>query len=154
MQPAPDPDLRPTGLHLTFMASPSIIRENLARMMAAAPLSDLSEAGRSTAELVLAEVLNNVAEHAYAGQAGPVTVTVRGGAGGLGCLVVDQGVSMPDGTLPEGRQVSRQDLALADLPEGGFGWHLIRTLTRDLAYTRIAGTNRLSFRLPQDGELP
>lgn len=154
MQPAPDPDHRPADLHLTFLASPPIIRENLARMMVSMPLSGLSGTGRGAAELVLAEVLNNIAEHAYSDQVGPVTVSVRDGALGLDCLVVDQGMPMPGGTLPDGSQSDRTGLALADLPEGGFGWHLILRLTRDLAYTRIAGTNRLSFLLPRDGELP
>lgn len=154
MLPAPDPDRRSADLHLAFSASPSGIRDALARMLAAMPLSGLSDSGRSAAELVLAEVLNNVAEHAYAGQVGPVTVTFRDVSQGIDCLVVDQGASMPGGTLPEGSQSRRTGLALADLPEGGFGWHLIRSLTRDLAYARIAGTNRLSFLLPQDGELP
>lgn len=72
---------------------------------------------------------------------------------GIGCLLVDQGAPMPGGTLPEGSQAGRTGLALADLPEGGFGWHLIRSLTRDLAYTRVAGTNRLSFLLPRDRDL-
>lgn len=154
MLPVPDPDRRSADLHLTFSASPSGIRDALARMMAAMPLSDLSDSGRGAAELVLAEALNNIAEHAYSGQAGPVTVTLRNASRGLACLVVDQGAPMPGGTLPEGSQCDRTGLALADLPEGGFGWHLIRSLTRDLAYARIAGTNRLSFLLPQGGELP
>ena len=154
MPPAPDPDRRSADLHLAFLASPSGVRDSLARMMAAVPLSGLSDSGRGTAELVLAEVLNNIAEHAYAGQPGPVTVTLQDLPRAIGCLVVDQGAPMPGGALPEGSQPGRTGLALADLPEGGFGWHLIRSLTRGLAYTRIGGTNRLSFLLPREGELP
>lgn len=154
MPPAPDTERQPTELHLAFSASPSAIRDNLARMMAAMPLSGLSDTGRSSAELVLAEVLNNIAEHAYADQVGPVTVMVRDGAQGIDCLVVDQGAPMPGGTLPDGGQPGRTGLVLADLPEGGFGWHLIHTLTRNLVYRRIAGANRLSFLLPRDAELP
>lgn len=153
MQPAPDPDRRSTDLHLAFSASPSGVRDGLAHMMTTMPLCSLSDAGRGTAELVLAEVLNNIAEHAYAGQGGPVMVTLQDVPLGIGCLLVDQGAPMPGGTLPEGSQAGRTGLALADLPEGGFGWHLIRSLTRDLAYTRVAGTNRLSFLLPRDRDL-
>ena len=32
-----------------------------------------------------------------------------------------------------------------DLPEGGFGWFLIRSLTRDLTYLREDGYNMLCF---------
>ena len=34
-----------------------------------------------------------------------------------------------------------------DLPEGGFGWHLIRSLARDLAYVRRQDLNTFSFRV-------
>ena len=40
------------------------------------------------------------------------------------------------------------DTALEDLPEGGFGWHLIHSLTNDLTYLRTGGCNRLRFLLP------
>ena len=70
MPPAPDLDPRPAVLRLTFPASPSAVRETLARMMAAMPLAGLSDSERGTAEIVLAEVLNNIAEHAYADKAG------------------------------------------------------------------------------------
>ena len=45
--------------------------------------------------------------------------------------------------------------AVEDLPEGGFGWHVIRTLSKDLHYRRENGRNQLSFRLDttQSGEL-
>ena len=34
-----------------------------------------------------------------------------------------------------------------DLPEGGFGWHLIRSLSKDLEYHREGDRNFLTFRL-------
>ena len=154
MPPAPDPASRPADLHLTFPASPSDVRENLARMLAAMPLAGLSDSGRGIAEIVLAEVLNNIAEHAYADKAGPVTVTLRDTAQGIGCLVVDQGTPLPGGLLPDGTLPPQTGLALADLPEGGFGWHLIRRLTLGLAYTRTAGANRLGFLLLRGDEMP
>lgn len=151
MQPAPDLDSGAAVTHLAFPASPTAVRDNLARMMAAMPLAGLSDSGRGIAEIVLAEVLNNIAEHAYAGQAGPVTVTLCDTAQGIGCLVVDHGAPMPGGTPPDGTLPPQTP---ADLPEGGFGWHLIRSLTRDLDYARVAGANRLSFLLPRDAEMP
>lgn len=149
MQPAPDPKRHADSLHLVFLASPTAVRDSLAQMLASPPLSDLSPDARGTAELVLAEVLNNVAEHAYRAGPGPVAVTLKAVAAGVQCLVVDQGAAMPDGTLPEGRLPSA-DVALDDLPEGGFGWHLIRGLTSDLTYVRTGGSNRLGFLLGAD----
>jgi serine/threonine-protein kinase RsbW len=150
MQPARDPQARSDGLHLLFPASQEAIRHALARLLSEPPLRDLSPDRRGTAELVLAEVLNNVAEHAYADVTGTVAVTLTPVAAGVCCQVVDQGAAMPDGRLPDGIPPAT-DTALADLPEGGFGWHLIRSLTRDLSYSRSGGCNRLSFLLPHDG---
>lgn len=150
MQPARDVQPPPGGLHLTFPASPFAVRDSLAQMLAAPPLSDLPPPLRGMAELVLAEVLNNIAEHAYSAGPGPVSVTLTPVAGGTQCLVVDQGAAMPDGRVPVGNLPSAT-AAMEDLPEGGFGWHLIHSLTRDLSYRRTGPCNRLSFLLPNEG---
>jgi serine/threonine-protein kinase RsbW len=148
MLPARDQTPLTEELHLVFLATPASIRENLGHLMQARPLSDLSDDSRGSAEVVLAEVLNNIAEHAYAEGQGPVSLSLVRGPGGIACLVVDQGAAMPGGTLPVAPPPLAPDLSLEDLPEGGFGWHLIHSLTRDLAYRRTGGCNRLSFTLP------
>lgn len=148
MQPAPEPERRGEDLHLAFTAGPALVRGHLARMLALAPLSGLSDERRGVAEMVLAEVLNNVAEHAYADQPGPVSVRISQTAQGLGFLIVDRGRPMPGGRLPDGRLPGGPTTALEDLPEGGFGWHLIRSLTTDLGYARRDGCNHLQFTLP------
>ncbi|RYI23374.1 MAG: ATP-binding protein [Acetobacteraceae bacterium] len=133
---------------MAFPATPQAVRQSLARMLAMPPLCFLSDDGRSTAELVLAEVLNNVAEHAYRNGHGSVSVSVGRTAQGVQCMIVDQGREMPGGTLPEGCPPALPDTALDHLPEGGFGWHLIRSLTSELSYARIDGCNHLRFVLP------
>jgi serine/threonine-protein kinase RsbW len=148
MLPARDSDRRAEGLHLVLQASPLAVRDSLAQMLAAPPLRDLSPDARGTAEVVLAEVLNNIAEHAYPDGPGPVVVTLTPVTAGTQCLVVDQGIAMPGARLPEGRLPSA-NTGLDDLPEGGFGWHLIHSLTRDLAYVRDGSCNRLRFLLPR-----
>jgi len=151
MRPAPDLKASVQTLHLVFAAEPDAVRDGLARMMALPPLSGLSDDDRGTAEVVLAEVLNNVAEHAYANGPGTVAVTLVPVGLGLDCLVVDQGVAMPDNRLPAGKLTAGPGTPVEDLPEGGFGWHLIRVLTRNLSYAREGGCNRLSFTLPNGG---
>jgi serine/threonine-protein kinase RsbW len=150
MQPARDQDASGEDLHLVFLATPASIRDNLAHLMARPPLSDLPDDSRGSAELVLAEVLNNIAEHAYDAGQGPVAVTLALRPSGIACLIVDQGGAMPDGKLPDIGLPEVTDLAPEDLPEGGFGWPLIRILTRDLTYQRTGGCNRLRFTLPFD----
>jgi serine/threonine-protein kinase RsbW len=145
-----------TDLHLVLKADPDSVRESLAQMLGLPPLAGLTPDDRGTAELVLAEILNNVAEHAYAGHSGTVSVTLTPVPLGISGLIVDQGLAMPlgqlpEGKLPEGKLPGGPDTALEDLPEGGFGWHLIRTLTLNLAYVRTGDCNRLSFTLPTGG---
>lgn len=148
MPPAPDQDTRTVDLHLAFTATPLTVRDSLQKMLALPPLARLSDDRRGTAEVVLGEVLNNVAEHAYGNRPGLVAVSITQTSQGLRCVIVDQGKAMPGGTLPEGRLLGRLGLALDDLPEGGFGWCLIHRLTTDLGYTRVDGCNHLQFILP------
>ncbi|MEO1152502.1 MAG: ATP-binding protein [Pseudomonadota bacterium] len=102
---------------------------------------------RGTVELVLAEVLNNVVEHAYAGRSdGKVALRVEQGISGLSVAVEDDGEPMPDGGLPGGAMAAPTEDLLA-MPEGGYGWFLIGQLARDHQYRREAGRNSLTFRI-------
>jgi serine/threonine-protein kinase RsbW len=143
--PVPEHDPGTSGLTLAFQADPASVRHALENMLSSPPLVHLPGEDRSTAELVLAEVLNNVAEHAYGEAGGRVEVSLQHGPDGLRCRIIDEGRAMPGGQPPEGRLRGGPDVALAELPEGGFGWHLIRSLSTDLTYTRVQGQNRLSF---------
>ena len=136
-------DLFQTG----FLAEPHAVRDALRRAVARfARRITPEDAG--TLELALAEVLNNVAEHGYAGlPPGPVQLDLRRAGGDLHCVVEDEGHPMPGLVLPEG---SLQPVAatVEGLAEGGWGWALIRDLTTDIRYTREDGRNRLTFRIP------
>jgi serine/threonine-protein kinase RsbW len=143
MSPAADPALR-----LVFTADPVSVRGGLAQLLSSGPVQALGEADRATVELVLAEVLNNVAEHAYAGGSGPVEVALAATPQGIACKVIDRGLAMPQDQPPEGLLPPVGTNPPDDLPEGGFGWFLIRSLTADLTYARSAGRNRLSFVIP------
>ncbi len=116
-------------------------------------LAWLPEPDRGTAEIVLAEVLNNIVEHAQAPKAGDIEVLLSHTTQGLACTVIDRGLRMPGGRLPEGVPASLS-VPTGDLPEGGFGWHLIRLLATDLAYRRHGDRNELSFRLRLDMTSP
>lgn len=136
----------PGDLRLTLAAEGESIRAALAMLAAHLAGAGIAPDHCATAELVLAEVLNNVAEHAYAGQGGQVAVAVLVENGGVRCRVTDRGHPMPGGEPPEGLLPAVQP---HDLPEGGFGWFLIRELSRELRYARIGGENVLSFVVPQ-----
>lgn len=106
-------------------------------------------------ELTLAEVLNNVVEHAYAGTSdGPIVLEVMRGPGALCCRIMDRGHPLPDGLIagPAAAIAPRPENQLPvpsydDFAEGGYGWPLIRSLTSDLSYLRHGQMNVLTFRL-------
>jgi serine/threonine-protein kinase RsbW len=138
----------PGTVRLVFPAEPFAVRTALERLFAALPAGLLDDDARGSAEIVITEVLNNIVEHAYAGVAGEIDLTIRPLEDGLHCTVTDRGTPLPDCNLPgDGLPDSGAD----DLPEGGFGWYLIRTLSQDISYLRIGTANRLTFRLPAHG---
>lgn len=106
------------------------------------------EATRGDMQVVLAEALNNVVEHACGDRpGGRIGLQVRVLPCCIGCAITDNGRPMPGLQLPRGALPTSFG-KLEDLPEGGFGWFLIRQMTADLAYNRVAGGNRLRFQLP------
>ncbi|GAA3856976.1 ATP-binding protein [Celeribacter arenosi] len=98
-------------------------------------------------ELVLAEIFNNIVEHALAEtEDGVIEVGLQCTPNGLWITVEDDGNPMPDGKPPLGL-LPAVDVPVCDLPEGGFGWFLIRELAHDLTYTREGDKNLLVFRM-------
>jgi serine/threonine-protein kinase RsbW len=144
------PDAAPPGCsaRAVIHSDALSVRGGLATLFAAPPLCDLPQDARGTAELVLGEVLNNIVEHAYATNTGPIEVCVTLRNGSLACQIADHGAAMPGGAVPPGQLPAGLAGGIDDLPEGGFGWFLIRTLTADLTYHRQDGRNHLGFTLP------
>lgn len=132
-----------------------------ARLAIIATIAQLPNLGISRSqcrdiEIALAEAVNNVVEHACAdmpGANGHITCLIKGGF--LIIEISDTGRPMPEFSLPT---VSKADLSvpMADLPEGGFGWFLIRQIVADVRYERTNGQNRLTlkFRTEEKIQLP
>ena len=124
------------------------VREALKKILdGLGPLAlDVEEAG--TVELVMAEALNNIVEHAYppGDPKGPISITCIHAHDGLHLTVVARGRGMPDGQTPLGA-AANVDVDLCDMPEGGFGWFLIKDLAKEVTYARVEPENRLSLRL-------
>lgn len=140
-------------MHLLFPAGDAQVRKALSTTRAALRGMGVNEDQRGVAEIVLAEALNNVVEHAYA-ERGPgiVEMEIWRQGDALAICIQDDGVPMPDGALPAG---THHDLSVEvqDLPEGGFGWAIIRDLTENLIYERDGSRNRLRFEIPLTGDL-
>ncbi len=137
----------PKIFHHSFDADALSVRAAL-RTALARFLRQLSREEAGTLELVLAEVLNNIVEHGYgeSGQ-GTITLSLVRDRRGLSCSISDDGVELPPACLERvvGEALRPEPHSL---PEGGFGWFLIRDLVEDLGYHRANGRNLLAFRLP------
>ncbi|MFY0308280.1 ATP-binding protein [Leisingera sp. D0M16] len=96
-------------------------------------------------QIALTEAVNNVVEHAYE-ESAPGDVRIRGELSPerLWISIQDAGSPFPKGELPEGKPA---DISVPtdSLPEGGFGWFLIRELASQVQYERSEGNNNLSL---------
>lgn len=128
---------------VTLAGNNDAVRAGLRRLLTMEPLAGLSDNARGTFEIVLAEALNNVVEHAYSNAPGPILVGIDHLPPILRVSVYDLGLPIPDGKLPKGEM--KPMMEGEELPEGGFGWFLIRTLTMDLEYERDGSFNKLRF---------
>lgn len=132
---------------LTAMASAVQVRKLLAELRARLELCGLPAENCSTAELVVAEACNNIVEHAYSIEnTGPIDIVVDVRGTILQVTLTDHGRALPDHVMPPGR-LPTVSKAREDMPEGGFGWFLIRSLTKRLNYTRQGDQNRLTMEL-------
>ena len=143
--------LRRRLVNLRFAATLCDVRAALltvdAQLAAAGASGDL----RARAQIALAEACNNIVEHAYTppppGVEAVIAIDIAGDPAGLQITIRDKGRAMPEGPLP-GRTLPEFDPDdPANLPEGGFGWALLRGMTRSLSVSRQNGQNILRFRL-------
>ncbi len=154
---APGPERRIAGagpagtgvLHRRFSAGHADTRAVLGDLCGQLAARGLNEDELATLELVLAEALNNITEHAYGNDGGAVEMTIELGPSHILCELHDSGRPMPLGQAPRAELplVSPPDV----MPEGGFGWHIIRCLVAELSYERRDGRNRLRLVLPLSG---
>ena len=139
--------IQPQGafLRLTVESDDLATRDTLRRVLDHFAL-DADAAG--VTEIVLAEVLNNIVEHAYGEEgSGPIEIECVKDFSRLDISVVDYGREMPGRQTPMGTAVAL-DLPRGDLPEGGFGWSLIHALTEGLEYQRNGEQNQLTLSIP------
>ncbi|SMR82291.1 serine/threonine-protein kinase RsbW [Aliiroseovarius halocynthiae] len=133
-------------LHLKFPSDNLSVRQALQQVLGLR----LSLDEKSVVEIVLAEVLNNIVEHAYQERpTGRIDLTIERHTAGLDFLVKDEGLPLPK-DLPHTQVMHDLNCAKDDLPEGGFGWLLVRELTENLHYEWREGQNILTFRIAAD----
>ncbi|MEM1237566.1 MAG: ATP-binding protein [Pseudomonadota bacterium] len=140
-------DTQESAISIHFLSDTFEVRSSLQTLMSDMETRDYLPEERGTVELVLAEVLNNVAEHAYQESGdGKIELDLNYVPGGITVKLQDFGKPMPNGQTPLGMPADL-DVEVDDLPEGGFGWFLIGELAKDMVYERRGETNHLSFRM-------
>lgn len=133
------------SLSLAIRATPEATREAVTAVRAALARSGAAPGLLFRVELVLAEVLNNIGEHAYGGAAGRVWLKARMEGDAVCVTITDRGKPMPGGDMPEGG-LPDMDVPRDRQPEGGFGWYLIHSQADSLQYSRENGENILGLR--------
>lgn len=108
----------------------------------------LTDESLGSVEIVLAEALNNVAEHAYPeGTSGDIRLILRCRPRGLMIEIRDRGNPMPKGRAPIGNHPMTEFNQHDAMPEGGYGWYIIREMVSDLVYDRHNDENFLVIRM-------
>lgn len=133
---------------VSFFGSAMAVRDALGNMKQHLLGFDIGEDDSAVFELIAAEVLNNIVEHAYADRTdGRISLWCCQESDGLHLKFEDEGVAMPGNSVP-GSKKTNTAVDLYDLPEGGFGWSMIHELTKDLTYRRDGSRNVLTLRIP------
>ncbi|PWJ14494.1 ATP-binding protein [Jannaschia seohaensis] len=134
------------------------VRSHLIAVEKAAAAGSIDESRRVDMLIVLGEVLNNIVEHALAdARGGWIECRISVAGRGLSIETCDNGKPLPPDLLG-GASLPDFGSDLSDVPEGGFGWFIVHSLTDDMTYERLDGLNRLSFSLrtkpPSDQRQP
>jgi serine/threonine-protein kinase RsbW len=138
----------PTHLRIGLLSDGDSVRGALARIVVQLRDWGIPEPRIDEAQIVMAEALNNIVEHAYGKQpGGDIRISLWKAPKIIKVQIRDTGTAMPYGPPPG---VALPELAADSphaLPEGGFGWVLIRQMTTDLRYSRTGKENRLTLRM-------
>tara|TARA_R110000868_G_scaffold11035_10_gene53476 strand:+ start:33123 stop:33635 length:513 start_codon:yes stop_codon:yes gene_type:complete len=135
-------------IHIQVDSGPLAARQvfDLLKRDLADTLLEVEELG--AIELVLAEAVNNIVEHAYSNgrRKGTIHLHCQLRRDGLHFEITDNGLPMPGGCTPLGRAVN-VNVDPMNVPEGGYGWFLIQDLAKDVTYRRRGRVNHLSLRM-------
>ena len=134
-------------VRLTLPARVESVRTFHQFVRGGAESADMGSQDMDKLDLVLEEILVNIARYAYEGGVGDVEVAYAVGAGSLLVEVTDSGSSFnPLEAAPPNLTVG-----LADRPIGGLGVLLVKQIVGSLGYRRENGRNTVSFRIPRPG---
>ncbi len=147
--PEPASSIKNHKLHFTLAPPDSqMVRDGLYQITHELRAKNLAEIDLCNIELVLAEIANNIVEHAFyncqSTDDEKIEIFLEITPHSLLGKVIDNGCRMPYSSLPEGAP-PRIGRSVETLPEGGFGWFLIRKFTKTISYMRKNNQNVLNF---------
>ncbi len=133
-------------LDLSFSATQTKASAKIAQISQDLAAQGLPAHKAGDVKIALAEAINNVVEHAYADvDRAEVKVQCWMCRNCLKILISDSGNPLPGLRVPDSVPAPLGS-AIEELPEGGFGWFLIKEVTSDIRYERSGGRNQLSLR--------
>ncbi len=101
------------------------------------------EAMASSIELCLAEAMNNIAEHSYAGQrSGTIKCHIYSVGASLFCDLLDKGNPIPKTSL---EKATKEFGAPEQLADGGYGLSIIHAIASKVTYSQKNNENLLSL---------
>ncbi len=148
-QTDPDPRTDAVAFEVALEGTQDAVRDALGGFLAKLSPLHLTCEDIANVELVVAETLNNIVEHAFAGhpQPGFIRISCCHRQNALCLIITDLGNTMSGLAVPAAKHFD-PETPVTDLPEGGFGWGLIRQLTDEITYKRSGLLNVLSLRIP------
>lgn len=138
---APIQNVAPNQCELVFPGLDTYTRHALDAVKTKLSRAGVAKADRERTEIILAEAINNIIEHAYGAEAaGQIQVRMDVTHDNITLTLTDSGCPMPGKGLPK-KQEADLNCARSDLPEGGFGWLLIHQLSDKVTYVRHGSDN-------------
>ncbi|UWQ93246.1 ATP-binding protein [Aliisedimentitalea scapharcae] len=129
----------------SFRATELDARDGMEFIVARLRQTGATEDWTGTVQIALAEAVNNIVEHAYVDMPrGNIEIACEMKETGLTMRITDSGSAFGTDELPPGNPVDL-NVGFGDLPEGGFGWFLLRTLTQSISYDRKGDNNILTL---------
>lgn len=148
ISPADDFAMQEGAMRIVLPSTFVAVRQSLGQMRRGLGPLELSDDLLGSIEIVAAEALNNIVEHAYPDTAGIIEIEITTDEKMVNFQIVDTGLEMPGGRVPVGA-IRDYPADPEQMPEGGFGWFLIHDLTAHLSYQRSGSRNILLFGFQQ-----
>ena len=135
------------NIRYDFKSDPDTVHSVVQRVLDDLGALNLSDDRRSDFKILLVEVINNIIEHGYQREnSNPIELSLTRDGRSLKFVFVDFGLPMPFGKI-QSDILNPAAYARDQLPEGGFGWQIIRQLAHDIGYERNGRVNSLSLKL-------